>query len=127
MNTSIVILSSGDEVIGDVVVFDDYIEVHNPMYIIDGEVGMKLRDALILSDSNKLIFKMKDVITFYNPTDILVEYYKKAVVYSSKHTKAATQKQIKYAIEDLDEMMHEESDAFRNIMNLLSPGSTKIH
>ena len=127
MNTSIVILITGDEIIGDTAVFDDYIEVYNPMYIIDGEVGMKLRDALLIGESDKLIFKMKDVITFYKPTEILVEYYKKAVSYSNMYTKAATQKQIKYAIEDLDELMREETDAFRNIMSLLTPGSTKIH
>jgi DNA transposition AAA+ family ATPase len=127
MNTSIVILASGDELIGDMAVFEDYVEVYNPMYIIDGEVGMKLRDALILSDQDKLIFKMKDVITFYKPVDILVDYYRKAVEYSNMYTRQATHKQIKYAIEDLDEMVQEEKATLKSLMNILSPGSNKIH
>jgi hypothetical protein len=127
MNTSIVILQNGEEVIGDIALFDDYIEVYNPMYIVEGEVGMKLQDALLLSDNDKLIFKMKDIISFYKPMDILIEYYKKAVQYSKKHTKAITVQQIKYAIEDLNEMMNQESDRLKNILSMLSPGSTKLH
>ncbi len=127
MNTSIVILTSGDELIGDMAVFEDYVEVYSPMYIIDGEVGMKLRDALILSDQDKLIFKMKDVITFYKPVDILVDYYKKAVEYSNMYTRQATHKQIKYAIEDLDEMVQEEKATLKSLLNIMSPGSNKIH
>lgn len=126
MNTSIVILMSGDEVIGDVAVFDDHIEVYNPMYIIDSEAGMKLRDALILSDQDKLLFKMKDIITLYKPVDILVDYYRKAIEYSNLYTRKATQKQIKYAIEDLDEMVQEEN-ALKSVLHVLSPGSNKIH
>lgn len=127
MNTSIIILKSGDEIIGDVALFDDYIEVYSPMYIVDGEVGMKLRDALLLGDENKLIYKLKDVISFYKPMNILVEYYKKAVEYSKQHTKEITVQQIKYAIEDLDEMLSQKRDRFSDIMNMLSPSSTKVH
>lgn len=127
MITTITILQNGEEVIGDTLVFDDYVEVYNPMYIVDGEVGMKLQDVLLLGDSNKLILKLKDIITFYKPIDILTEYYKKAVEYSKKHTKEITVQQIKYAIEDLDEMINQESDKLRNIMSMLSPSSTKLH
>lgn len=127
MNTTIVILKSGDEIIGDVALFDDYIEVYSPMYIVDGEVGMKLRDALLLGDENKLIYKLKDVISFYKPMNILVEYYKKAVEYSKQHTKEITVQQIKYAIEDLDEMLNLKRDKFSDIMSMLSPSSTKVH
>lgn len=121
--TTIVILKTGDEIIGEMVVHEEFIEVIDPMYIVDGEVGMKLRDALILSADNKLIYKVKDVITYYKPSDILVKYYKKAVEYSCRHTRNATQKQIKYAIEELDEMLHEEA----NLLKIFAPGSNKLH
>lgn len=105
---TILVLKNGDEIIGETVVFEDYLEVIEPMHIIDSELGMKLQDALLLSDSIKLIFKIKDVITYYVPNKVMIEYYSRAVEYAIKHTRPKTIKQITYAIKDIDEMMQQD-------------------
>ena len=120
---TIFLFSSGDEIIGDAAIFEDHLELLNPMHIVDSEVGMKLQDALLLSDSNKLIFKVKDVITYYTPSKVMVEYYDRAVEYAKKHTRPSTIKQITYAINDIDEMM--QTDTKKNIKQSL--GTTTIH
>ena len=124
---TIIVLQGGKEVIGDTIVFDDYIEVHSPMYIVDSEAGLKLQDSLLLGDNNKLIFKVKDIITYYKPIDILTTYYRKVVEFSTKHTKEITLRQIKYATEELDEWLNKRSNKIKNIMNTHATSSTTLH
>lgn len=103
---------SGQDVVGRVSSENDfsagYFEVMDPMEIDKTPEGMKLRDMLMLGTSDRLIFKVPQVITYYRPSDTLVDYYNKAVVYSKNFTKPAIEQQIRMASTDLEEAMREE-------------------
>lgn len=103
---------SGQDVVGRVSSENDfsagYFEVMDPMEIEKSPEGMKLRDMLMLGTGEKLIFKVPQVITYYRPSDILVAYYNKAVVYSKNFTKPMIEEQIRMASMDLEEAMQEE-------------------
>jgi len=121
----ILMMSSGEELIGDVEVHAEHFEIFDPMHIVDTEIGMKLQNSLLLSDSNKLIFKSKDVITYYKPSNLLVEYYQKAALYSKKYTKPSTISQLKNAIHEIDIMLDEENK--EKAITKTQHGSDTIH
>lgn len=121
---------SGNDVVGRVSSANDfsegYFEVIDPMEIDKSPEGMKLRDMLLLGTSDRLKFKVPQVITYYRPSDTLVDYYNKAVVYSKGFTKPVIEQQIRLATEDLEEAMREdESDLTSFLME--SSGTKTLH
>jgi hypothetical protein len=114
-------LISGEEIIG---AFDDddetpdkdmeFYNIACPMSIVDGYdeyggVTMKLRDTMLLSDDNLLSIPNTAIITYYPASKIMIEYYKKAIIFAKKYTKKKIERQIKEATEQLEEAMAESS------------------
>ena len=96
-----------------------YLTLHNPMTIVSDGEGMRMRDSLLLSSQNKLNFRSKDVITFFTPTDQIVEYYKKALEYSIGYTKPAAGEQVKLAVLDLEEAMQDQDESLNRLSQIL--------
>ena len=111
-------LYSGEEVIGKLDVetdeeFDnlEHYELMDPMWIVPTEGGaMKLRDACMLSLNQGLIFHPEAIITCYKPIPNLVNYYKKANVYSVEFARESIANQIDFATQELEQMMQEEKE-----------------
>lgn len=107
-------LISGEELIG---AFDsedtgEFYNIASPMSIVDGfdEYGgviMKLRDGMMLSDESLMSIPKKFVITHYEASKIMENYYQKAIVYAKQYTKKKIERQIKEATEQLDDAMSE--------------------
>ena len=135
-------LISGEEIIGALDCKDDisineleYCNIVNPMHLIDGfdqygNVTMKLRDTMLLSDETMMTVPSKYIITYYPVTKIMEEYYKRAVIFAKEHTKKKIEKQIKDSTEELKEYMSETNIEkilrelrFRNI----NPGNDTVN
>lgn len=109
---------SGEEIIGKLECetdeeFDnlEHYELIDPMWIVPAEGGaMKLRDAVMLSDNTALIFIPETVITCYKPTINLINYYKKASLYSAEVARDSIGSQIDLATYELDQMLLEEKE-----------------
>lgn len=127
---------TGEEVIGKMACQDDeefntleMYEVFEPMWIVPGiEGAMKLRDALMLSDSLSLIFNPNDIITCYKPSLSLVGYYQRAYEYSQEFTRININSQIDLATSELNEMIHEsQQTASRFTEMLMRMSGSKLH
>ena len=74
-------LVSGETIIGELEADSvDPAVVHDPMVIEvyrdnDYETQLKLHSATSLSITDYLVFEKKHILTYYQPQDILVEYY----------------------------------------------------
>ena len=108
---SILILVTGEEIIGDMIHMEEVIHLKNPMRIIEDETGMRLYDMLLFShkEQNLLIFRADDVITLYRPSDPLVQYYHRAHDYSNKYVKAKSNASMELAIAELDGLLQDMS------------------
>jgi ribosomal protein L31E len=114
-------LISGEEIIGALDSEDEtsknnveYFNITGPMTIVDGYDGygavtMKLRDSMLLSDEEFITIPCKSVITYYSASKIMIEYYKKAIIFAREFTKKKIERQIKEATEELNEAMAETS------------------
>lgn len=127
---------TGEEVIGNMACQDDeefntleMYEVYDPMWIVPGVEGaMKLRDALMLSDSLSLIFNPNDIITCYKPSQSLISYYQRAYEYSQEFTRININSQIDLATSELNEMIHEsQQTASRFTEMLMRMTGSKLH
>ena len=127
---------TGEEIIGKMECEDDsdfnkldMYEVFEPMWIVPGTEGaMKLRDALMLSDSLSLIFNPNDIITCYKPTQSLTSYYQRAYQYSQEFTRININSQIDLATSELNEMMYEEQQTASKFTEMLMRISgSKLH
>lgn len=109
-------LISGEEIIGELESVPDtqFYNISNPMSIVDGydeygTITMKLRDAMLLSDETLITIPEKSVITYYPASEIMIKYYRKAVIFAKQYTKKKIEGQIKEATVQLDEYMSESS------------------
>lgn len=127
MTIYILKLSSGEDIIGqvdtDLLTYNGFCNIITPMTIVgvrdeDGH-GMRLRDTTMLSKDGALTIHSSAVISFYEPSDTMVEYYKSAVLFAMKYTRAAIDEQIKMAVKDLEQSMQEEQDVAEKLTNLL--------
>jgi len=107
-------LISGEELIGAIDSEDttEFYNIASPMAIVDGldEYGgviMKLRDGMMLSDEILMTIPKRSVITYYEASKVMNDYYQKAIVYAKQYTKKKIERQIKEATEQLDEVMSE--------------------
>jgi hypothetical protein len=103
-------LTNGNEIIGEVsdeeLTSNEFYNIMNPMLIIGadddyGYGGMRLRDALLLSDEELLTVPVKHCIMFYNPSKVFREYYEVASVHYRSNTKKDIEEQIREATADL--------------------------
>lgn len=127
---------SGEELIGSIQCQDedefnklDMYEVFEPMWVVPGMEGaMKLRDALMLSDSLSLIFNPGDIITSYKPSQSLINYYQRAYEYSQEFARTSINSQIDLATSELNEMIYEEQHAASKLTEILMKMSgSKLH
>ena len=111
-------LISGEEIIGridcdsdeDFNALEKY-DLIDPMWIVPSENGsMKLRDATMLAESSVLLFYSDMIITCYKPSVHLLEYYKKAIIYSEEFTRSSINNQINLATYELEQSMKEERE-----------------
>jgi hypothetical protein len=85
---------------------DQYVAI-DPMSIIGmrddsyGSSGMRLRNAMVMSDSDTLILRGRFVMSWYEPSVAMLAYYNAAVAYNKNFSKKAVDSQITNAAEDL--------------------------
>jgi hypothetical protein len=68
-----------------------------------GAGGMRLRNALVLSDQDTLVIRSRFVMSWYEPSVAIKEYYKTAVLYNVAYSKNAVDLQIMKASNELSE------------------------
>lgn len=128
MTIYILKLNTGEDIIGqidiDLLTYDGFCNIITPMTIVGmrddhGHMGMRLRDTMMLSADGNLVIHTSTVSSFYVPSDPMVQYYKAAVTFAMKYTRAAIEEQIKMAVKDLEQTMHEEQDAAEKLTKLL--------
>lgn len=120
-------LTTGEDLIGEIeedwTQEDEYCNLVHPMVIVSArdETGgaMKLRDFFLLSEETLLSVPMEFILTWYEPTHTLQEYYKKASYYSRTFTKVMVDEQIRYATQELEEMIAEESKEATKLTDIL--------
>lgn len=129
MGISILRLNSGEEVIAEIDNVDDSnMLLINPMLIVDTRDGMKLRDMLLLSETNQLTINRNSIILNYPPLKSLCDYYCSAVIYSEKHTRATAVEQIIAATLDMEDAIREQEVNATQLNKLLSKmGSPTRH
>lgn len=127
-------LTNGNEIIGDIseeeLTSNEYYNIVNPMLIVGDEDygygGMRLRDALLLSDEDMLTIPAKHCIMYYNPSKVFSEYYELARVHYRINTKKDIEQQIREATFDLAEHIKERdrrmSRSFQEILTKLGDG-----
>ena len=87
---------------------DEYLAI-NPMSIIGmrddtyGSSGMRLRNAMVMSDSDHIIIRGRFVMAWYEPSAAMLAYYNAAVAYNKNFSKQAVDSQIIAAAADLQE------------------------
>lgn len=92
----------------------------NPMSIIGmrddtyGSSGMRLRNAMVMSDSDYIILRGRFVMAWYEPSVAMLAYYKAAVAYNKNFSKAAVDSQIIAAAADLQKQADSASSATRD-------------
>jgi len=95
----------------------------------DHETKMKLLSATSLSVTDYLVFEKKHILTYYQPQDILVEYYNEVRPFGAEDKKLAEQK-IGDALHDLIESEREKEEFVEKLNQLfVSQGiaNTSIH
>ena len=123
-------LTNGNEIIGKIteeeLTSNEYYNIVNPMLIVGGDDeygygGMRLRDALLLSDEDFLSVPAKHCIMYYNPSKVFSDYYELARVHYRANTKKDIEQQIREATQDLAEHMREkEHKVNRSFQDMLS-------
>jgi len=123
-------LVTGESIIGavqytsiDQLLCQGTIRITDPMSIDRDEDGMKLRDSLMLSEQEVLIFRQDDIITSYIPITPLVDYYTKALVYAKSFTKPNTISQISEAIQDIEFALKQEEETKTRLAKLFMQAS----
>lgn len=120
-------LITGEEVIGDSNDSDNLTEYHNienPMTFMDmsdqtGVTSFKLVNSLMLSSEELLTVHKKNVVAWYRPSEMMEEYYRKAVVYSAKHTEPAVDRMLEQAIFDINAKLVEDKKDTSELTELL--------
>lgn len=85
----------------------DHFVAIDPMSIIGmrddtyGSAGMRLRNAMVMSDSDTLVLRGRFVMSWYEPSAVMLAYYNAAVEYNKNYSKRAVDRQIVMAAEDL--------------------------
>lgn len=108
-------LSNGNEIIGEVaeeeLTNNEFYNIMNPMLIIGADDdyggGMRLRDAMLLSDEELLTVPVKHCILYYSPSKVFSEYYEIARVHYRINTKKEIEEQIRESTSDLAEHLQE--------------------
>ena len=125
-------LTNGEQIIGRLeeteLTNQDFYSILNPMLVIDstplmeeaGYGGMRLRDAMILSDDDKLVIPAKFCITVYNPSAALLKYYDRASVFYRKYTKKDIDRQIEDAVLDLEQAVREREASSKTLADVLA-------
>lgn len=131
------ILTTGDEIIGDYdlrLTSEENYRISNPMYIIGGqdEYGMnamRLRNVLLLSRERKIIILPEHIIMQYIPSDVMIQYYTKAVEFDEKYGRPEIESQIGGAIVSLEESCKEQDYRMKTLSSLLLKlaGQRKLH
>lgn len=119
-------LTTGEEVIGRTFsdMTDEWINIEDPMYIVglreeDRVLGLRLRDAVMLGSDTLMSLPAKYIITTYEPNDMLIAYYNKAIVYNTTYARPSIGMHIQYAIEDIEERMKAEETAAKVLTDML--------
>lgn len=104
-------LTTGEDIIGVLenspLTTDEYYNIIDPMTIVGarddaGSTGMRLRDTLMLAETDILTLANKNVMTFYPPVTQLARYYQKASEYARRFTRPMILEQIEVAISELE-------------------------
>ena len=128
-------LVSGETIIGELEADSvDPAVVYDPMIIEvyhdrNHETKMKLLSATSLSVTDYLVFEKKHILTYYQPQDILVEYYNEVRPFGKEDKKLAEQK-IGDALHDLIDTEREKEEFIEKLNKLfLTQGvaNTNIH
>lgn len=104
----IIKLISGETIIGELEADSiDPAVIYDPMvievYKDESEMShMRLNSAVSLSNADYLVFEKKHVLTFYQPLDILIKYYKEVRSYVDEDRKFA-ESRIEDALENIAE------------------------
>lgn len=122
-------LSTGEEVIGSMDYKPytyDYFNIDNPMQIVGGitDSALRLRNMLLLSCETMISIPAKHVITSYDPSQAVVDYYEKAVKYHDYYTKKDIDLQIKQASKLLESEIKREQDRPSGFSMTISKAST---
>lgn len=119
-------LTTGEEVIGRTFsdMTDEWINIEDPMYIVglreeDRVLGLRLRDAVMLGSDTLMSLPAKYIIATYEPNDMLIAYYNKAIVYNTTYARPSIGMHIQYAIEDIEERMKAEETAAKVLTDML--------
>lgn len=129
-------LTNGNEIIGEIteeeLTSNEYYNIVNPMLIVGadddyGYGGMRLRDALLLSDEDILTVPAKHCIMYYTPSKVFTNYYELARVHYRTNTKKDIEQQIREATFDLAEHIKEKdrvtTRSFQDVLSKLGDGS----
>lgn len=121
-------LVNGEEIIGQVVSLNHEasdISLLNPMTILgfDDDSGFRLQNTLILAADNGILLPSYHILTCYNPSDSLANYYFTAVEYSNNYLKTQVNLQIQMsaqrlhmAFEEMKDKMSEQKKYFTQMM-----------
>lgn len=117
-------LTTGEEIIGKVNnEIHEQCDMEGPMLIVgsrDDQGGaLKLRDFFLLSEETSFTIPADMILITYTPTEVMQEYYKKAIYYSWTHTKLIVEDQIKHATMELDNYIAEESKESSRLLDIL--------
>lgn len=121
-------LTTGEDIIGVVenspLSNDEYYNIIEPMYIVgsreeSGSMGMRLRDATLLSEDNLFTIANKYVTTYYKPVPQFAKYYLKAAEYARKYTKPMIIGQIEESIKEIERDMANEEEHAERIGDIL--------
>lgn len=104
------------------------------MYIIGrqdeyGTNAMRLRNVLLLSDEDNIVISPENVVMEYTPSEVMTQYYTKAVEFDKKHGRPEIQEQIKAAIVSLENSFLEEDERMKSLSQLIAKlaGQRKLH
>jgi hypothetical protein len=124
-------LISGDTMIGDYEDGEDCVILHEPMIVniyktSPEESTLGLHYALTLSSDTYLVFQKRNIITAYNPTDILKEYYMetiKTVNYDREYSDEVIEDSLLFLKVSEDDR----SELNKKILEMVPASNTTIH
>lgn len=110
-------MTSGEDVMGKIetnlLPEDEYYNIIDPMTVIgmrdETTAGLRLRDTLLLGVDNVLTVHVEHVLSYYQPSPQLAEYYEVASKYAKKYTRPAIQEQIIYATKEMEQEYDEQN------------------
>lgn len=105
-NINIVKLIDGEEIICEVNDSGNRLTLIGPMHVVpdDGEYGMRLRNTLLLSDATQFTVDYNKIMFIYKPSDVMVEYYVKALEYAKKYASPIINQQIVESTAGIDKL-----------------------